>query len=639
LANPDGVYDAAFRRAGLLRVYDLEELFVAAESLTWSVPFQGDRVAILSNGSGIADLAADRVIDLGGRLARFDAGSGLPRRSTWHAGVMDIGGDADAVRYVVAMEALLADNQIDTVLVINCPTALIGSEDAAAAIAETVKINRSSHAPGKPVFAVWLAQSRPAIAAFEAASIAHYATEAEAVRGLMHLIDYARARRDLMKIPPSLPQNFCPDLVLARAVVNEALRRRQYCLSVVEMATILSAYSIATTPVKVAKTAVEAAQMGAEFLAQGAAVAVKVLSQQIVHKSQAGAVLLNLASEAAVRAGAEQLLDGLAREGPDAVIDGLAIQPMLRRESSIELIAGLADDPVFGPVIVFGRGGPAAAAIDDKALALPPLDLRLAAELIERTQVGRRLATEIGGEKAPDAAALTLVKLAQLAADIPEIRELDLNPMVVDSTEIMVLDGSALIATVPASRDQSHPRFAIKPYPKELETLLNLRDGSAVRVRPVRPEDEILYDDFLGAITDEDLRLRFFAPIRARDHALIARLTQLDYARAMALAAIEPATGVLLGVVRLHLNADRDAGEYAILLRSNLKGRGLGWELMRLIIQYARGEGVKRISGQVLAENTTMLAMCRDLGFSLAPDRDDPGVTLVTLDLTPSRQA
>jgi acetyltransferase len=640
LARPDGVYDAAFRRAGLLRVYDLEELFVAAESLTWSVPFQGDRVAILSNGSGIGDLAADRVVDLGGRLAPFDDGeSVLPRRSMRQAGLIDLGVDADAARYVAAIEGLLADHRIDAVLAINCPTALIGSEGAAVAIAETVKANRSSGAGGKPVFAVWLEQTPAAIAAFEAASIAHYSTEAEGVRGLMHLVDHARARKDLMKVPPSLPQDFSPDVALARQIVSEALLRRQDWLGAMELASILNAYAIAATPVKVAKTAAEAGQIAAEFLAQGSAVAVKVLSQQIVHKSEAGAVVLNLASEAAVRACAEQLFDRLAHERPDAVIDGLAIQPMVRREQSVELIAGLADDPVFGPVIVFGRGGTAVATINDKALALPPLDLRLAAELIERTRVYRRLATEVGGQKALDAVALTLVKVAQLAADIPEIRELDLNPMVVDSGGVVVLDARALIAAVPASRDPSHPRFAIKPYPKELETLLHLRDGSTVKVQPIRPEDEILYNDFFSAVTDGDLRLRFFAPIRARDHAFIARLTQLDYARAMALTAIEPTTGALLGVVRLHLNADRDEGEFAILLRSKLKGRGLGWELMQLIIQYAQGEGVKRINGQILSENTTMLAMCRHLGFSLSPDPEDLSVTLATLDLTKPRQA
>jgi acetyltransferase len=640
LAEPDSVYDAAFRRAGLLRVYDLEELFVAAESLTWSVPFDGDRVAIVSNGSGIGDLAADRLVDLGGRLAPLDDQARvLPRRSTGQAGVIDIGGDADAARYAATVELLLANQGIDAVLVVNCPTALMGSEDIAVAIAETVKTNRSSRAVAKPVFAVWLERTPAAMAAFGTASIAHYATEADGVRGLMHLVDHARARKDLMKVSPSVPEDFFPDVGLARSIVNDALRRHQYSLAGAEIATILDAYSIATTPVKVARTAAEAGQMAAEFLAQGAAVAVKVLSQQIVHKLEAGAVVLNLASEAAVRASAEQLLDRLARERPDAVIDGLAIQPMVHRERSIELIAGIADDPIFGPVIVFGRGGTAVAAINDKALALPPLDLRLAAELIERTRVHRRLATETGGQKALDAVALTLVKLAQLAADVPEIRELDLNPMVVDSSGIIVLDARAFIATVPASRDPSHPRFAIKPYPKELETVLHLRDGSTVQIRPIRPEDEILYDDFFSAVTDEDLRLRFFAAIRARDHALIARLTQLDYARAMALAAIEPTTGALLGVVRLHLNADRDEGEYAILLRSKQKGRGLGWELMQLIIQYAQGQGVKRISGQVLSENTTMLAMCRQLGFALAADPDDPSVTVATLDLTKPRQA
>jgi acetyltransferase len=637
LAQTDGVYDAAFRRAGLLRVYDLEELFAAAESLTRASPFQGERVAILTNGLGIGLLAADRIADLKGRPAEPSestlqligaAGNGCGKH------LIDLGGDASAPRYVAATEALLADGGTDALLVINCPSALASSDETALAIAENVKRARAGLPGGKPVFAAWLDQSKAATTAFEAASIPYYGTEAAAVGGLMHLVDYRRAQQELMKAPPSLPENFVPDVRLAKQTIARAIVERRQWLGAAEMLTILSAYAIAIAPVQVAKSAEAAGELAATFIAQGSAVAIKILSEQIIHKSEVGGVALDLASPAEVVANARHILDRVGKLCPDAIIDGLTVQPMIHRARGIELIAGIADDPVFGPVVVFGRGGTAVETIDDKALALPPLDLRLAEELIERTRVYRRLSRDIGDRPALDAVALTLVKLAQLSADIPEICELDLNPIIADGEGAIVLDARARITPVDvAMRLSCNPRFAIKPYPKELECSLTLRDGKMVRVRPIRPEDEALYEDFFAAVTEEDLRLRFFAPIRDRGHALIARLTQIDYARAMALAAIEPETGKLLGVVRLHLDADRVEGEYAILLRSALKGRGLGWELMRLIIDYAKREGVQKISGQVLTENTTMLAMCEKLGFSFAHDPDDWGVTVATLAL------
>jgi len=639
LARPDAVYDAAFRRAGLLRVYDVEDLFVAAESLTRAAPFRGDRIAVLTNGLGLGVLAADRILDLNGRLAEPGAStlqSIGARRNGLPEHLIDLGGDAGSARYVAAAQALLADPGTDAVLVINGPSAMASSDETAAAIAASVTAARANLPGGKPVFAAWIDQSKAATTAFEAASIPYYATEAAAVEGLMHLIDYRRAQQELMKAPPSLPQDFVPDVRLARQVVAGAIAEKRQWLSASEMSTILSAYAIAIAPVKVAKTATAAGELAAAFFAQGSAVALKILSQQIIHKSEVGGVALDLSTPAEVVANARHMLDRVRRLRPDAIIDGLTVQPMIHRARGIELIAGIADDAVFGPVVVFGRGGTAVETIDDKGLALPPLDLHLAEELIERTRVYRRLSREAAGRPAVDAVALTLVKLAQLSADIPEIFELDLNPIVADEAGAIVLDARARIKPVASdARLSCNPRFAIKPYPKELECSLTLRGGRTVQVRPIRPEDEALYEDFFAAVTEEDLRLRFFAPVRDRGHAFVARLTQIDYARAMALAAIEPETGRLLGVVRLHLDADRVEGEYAILLRSSLKGLGLGWELMRLIIDYARREGVRKISGQVLTENTTMLAMCEKLGFSFTHDPDDWGVTTATLVLMP----
>jgi len=237
-----------------------------------------------------------------------------------------------------------------------------------------------------------------------------------------------------------------------------------------------------------------------------------------------------------------------------------------------------------------------------------------------------------------DAVELLLVKLAQLAADLPELRELDLNPVLADQNGLIAVDARIAVAPVEVARrgPPGHPRFAIRPYPKEWERHAELRDGTKILVRPVRPEDEPLYPPFLAAVTQQDLRLRFFAPVKEFGHTFIARFTQIDYARAMAFIAIEESSGNMLGVVRLHADANYERGEYAVLVRSDLKGRGLGYLLMQMIIEYARAEDLKVIEGQVLRENTAMLAMCRELGFSLSPDPNDPDTCIVKLVISAS---
>ena len=236
------------------------------------------------------------------------------------------------------------------------------------------------------------------------------------------------------------------------------------------------------------------------------------------------------------------------------------------------------------------------------------------------------------------ALALVLVKLAQLAADLPEVKEVDLNPLLADENGVVVVDARVAIAPVDKSRrmPSGHPRFAVRPYPKEWERRTKLKDGTGILVRPVRPEDEHLYPPFFAQVSQQDLRLRFFAAVKEFGHTFIARFTQLDYARAMAFVAIEEATGKMVGVVRLHANSDYDTGEYAVLVRSDLKGKGLGWLLMQMIIEYTRSEGLRTIEGQVLNENSAMLRMCAELGFSIAPDPQDATTCIVRLPIRTS---
>jgi acetyltransferase len=632
LAGADAVYDAAFRRAGLLRVLDLDELFAAAETLGREKPFPGNRLAILTNGGGVGVLAVDRLIDFGGTLAGISdeaqAQLDCVLPPTWsRANPVDIIGDANAARYATALETLLADRNNDAVLVLNVPTGLACVAEAAEAVVATVTSSRASGARRKPIFAVWLGEDERAAHAFETARIPHFATEAEAVRGFMHLVRYREAQDDLMETPDSLPVDFVPDTMAAQQVVADAIADGREWLDPLQVNALLRAYDIPAAPVTLAHDATEAVVAARPILAEGGTVAVKILSPDIVHKSDIGGVKLDLTSEAAVRRAADEILERARRLKPSARLTGITVQPMVRRPKARELIAGLADDPTFGPVIVFGGGGTAVEVIDDKALALPPLDLKLAGDLIARTRVSRILKAYRDVAAADErGVALVLVKLAHLAADVPEIRELDINPLHADKDGVIAVDARVAIApVVPESRKgRGHPRFAVRPYPKEWERDLTLDDGRRVFVRPVRPEDEELVVEFFRHVTPEDLRLRFFAAIRDFSHPFIARLIQIDYARAIVFVALDAESGVMLGAVRLQADANRDTGEYGILVRSDMKGLGLGWGLMLLMIEWARAEGLRLIEGQVLRGNTIMLDMCRRLGFAIRTDPDIP---------------
>jgi acetyltransferase len=312
-----------------------------------------------------------------------------------------------------------------------------------------------------------------------------------------------------------------------------------------------------------------------------------------------------------------------------ACIENTSAQAM---QAQPELIAAIVDDALFGPVIVFGRGGTAVRVIDDLAIALPPLDLRLAHELIDRTRVSRRLKTCRGAPAADERAiALTLVKLAQLAADLPEIRQLSLNPLLADQHGVIAVDARVIVKQMPVlHKGRGHPRLAILPYPQQWEREIELGNGQRMFVRPVRPEDEALARKFFTQVTDEDLRLRFFGAARHFSHEFIARLTQIDYARAIALVALD-ADGAMLGAVRLHADANYEKGEFGILVRSDLKGHGIGRRLMGIMFEYAHWLGLREIEGQVLRENHGMLAMCKQLGFDIRPDAEDEGLMEVRL--------
>jgi acetyltransferase len=635
LAGSDAVYDAAFRRAGLVRAMDLDEMFAAAETLGTIAPFRGDRLAILTNGGGLGVLAVDRLADLGGRLAKLSPAT-LDKLNqllppTWSkANPVDIIGDADEERYGASFSALLEDPENDAILVMNVPTALASPTKIAVRIASTVKTRRN---PSKPVLATWVGGEKAASEALREAGIPLFESENDAVRGFMHLVEYKRAQDRLAQTPPMAEGEDSRDAKKGREIVDRALKEGRGWLDPIEAAELFAAYGVPVVPTHAAGTPEEAAGVARSLIEEYGSVAVKIWSRDVVHKSDVGGVKLGLSQPEQVRDAAREMIERVKALKPFARISGVIVQPMIHRPKARELIAGIADDFTFGPVVLFGHGGTATEVIDDKALALPPLDATLAHDLVNSARVSRLLKgyRNVPAAKTEDVEQ-ALVQLARLAADLPAIREIDLNPLIADENGVLALDARVSIAAVAEDRKRpGHPRMSIRPYPTGWQRQIRFSE-SQVTVRPVKPEDEPLLARFFPRVSAEDLRLRFFASIKEFDHLFVARLAQIDYARSMAFVAID-ADGELAGVVRLHSDADYRNAEYAILIRSDLKGRGLGWQLMQLVIDYARQEGLECIEGEVLAENTRMLSMCRELGFDVTPHPEDKKVFQVRFEL------
>ncbi|MET0195144.1 MAG: GNAT family N-acetyltransferase, partial [Hyphomicrobiaceae bacterium] len=638
LAGSDAAYEAAFRRAGLLRVRELDDLFSAAEILARRPQLLGDRLAILTNGGGAGVMAADRLGDLDGRLASLSeaARAALDRilPTTWsHGNPVDIIGDADPSRYAGAVDVLMQDDTADAVLVMNCPTALASSTAVAEEVLATLERRMSAGKPCKPMITNWLGDgaSQAARRLFAAKGVASFATPAEAIDCFMQLVRYTRAQEELMRTPPSLAADLGLESDKAAAIIASALAAGRTVLSEVEAKGMLAAYGIPIVPTQVARTPEEVAELAAPYIAEQGAAVVKILSDDISHKSDVGGVRLGLRSADDARRAAEDMLERIARIMPQANIDGFTVQPMIRRREAHELILGMSVDPTFGPLMMFGAGGTAVEVARDIAHALPPLDVNLARDMMRQTRVWRFLQ----GYRDRPAADIerigeTLVRLSYLVADHGAIREIDINPLLADDKGVIALDARVVVAD--AASDPRVP-MAIRPYPSQWEVDAQVGSVGEVRIRPIRPEDEKLYADFFAQVTPDDQRLRFFTVAPELSHRFLARLTQIDYAREMAFVAIAKGSGALLGVVRMVADPDYVRAEYAILVRSDLKGLGLGWRLMQHLITYARSEKLEQLHGSVLAGNSTMLQMCRALEFSIEREPGDDSVRHVVLQL------
>ncbi|HKF72043.1 MAG TPA: bifunctional acetate--CoA ligase family protein/GNAT family N-acetyltransferase [Stellaceae bacterium] len=628
LAGSDRVYDAAFRRAGMLRVRDMGELFDAVETLSSTHPQSGDRLAILTNGGGPGVLATDMLIDLGGTLAKLTPATQakldrvLPR--TWSRGnPVDIVGDADPQRYKAALEVLLEDRDIDAVLVINCPTAMQSPTECARVVVDTVHA-AAPHLMGRNVLTNWLGERSvgPARQLFAEAHIATYDTPDRAIRGFMHRVDYRRNQQLLLETPPSRPESFAPDSAAAERTLESALSAGREWLEPDEVAAVLVAYGIPLVGTYTAPDAAAAAEIARKL---DKPVALKIRSRDIRHKSDIGGVVLNLGNPERVRSEAEAMAARVRAAQPEARLDGFVVQEMVHRPGAVELIAGVVDDPLFGPVILFGQGGTAVEVLNDSTLELPPLNMTLARAQIARTRIHRLMQ---GYRNQPpvkiDAVADILIRLAQLVADHPAVAELDINPILADEHGVLGLDARL------RARVSRPDRFAIRPYPKELEGYAALRDGTRVHLRPIRPEDEPGIVDLAAHQSAEDLRMRFFTAMHGISHELAARLTQIDYDREVALVAEPSEPGAIWGVARFAADPDNIRAEYAITVRTDLKGHGLGYLLMTRLIEVAKARGLSEIFGEVLRENGPMLKMADELGFIVSPHPDEPDVVRVT---------
>lgn len=638
LSGVDRVVDAALERAGVLRVADLDDLFDAAETISRFRPVETARLGIVTNGGGAGVLAVDELIEEHGTLAELspktvaDLDGFLP--PTWsHANPVDIIGDAPPDRYRRAVEAVAADPNVDVVLVMNCPTALADPVAAAEVIADSVN---SGRVKGKPVFSCWLGDhsARKARQLLQHAGVASLETPAEAVQAIGYLSGWSRAQRALMRVPASRSEDTNGEVAAVASILERVAEEGRTILTEPEAKAVIGAYGVPVPAIEIARNVEEVEAKAREALRSAPRIVVKLLSREITHKSDIGGVVLNIDSPEAARRAAEEIERRVAERAPGQTLDGFALQPMVTRGGSHELIIGVSEDRIFGPVIMFGAGGTAVEVLHDTAIALPPLDDVLGDDLISRTRIGRLLAG-YRDRPAADRGAIrrALNGISQLIVDFPAIRSLDINPLLADSTGVVALDARVEIDPERVAERGPNPALAVRPYPAGWDKAVTLGRDRHFCLRPIKPVDVEMFPEFLSRISPDDIRLRFMAPRKSFPQEMLLRLTQIDYDREMAFLAVDEDTGEMAGVSRIYTDPDHEVAEYAILIRTDLQGLGLGWELLSRLIDYARADGLKRIEGHILDENRKMLDMCRDFGFSVAPDPGERGVSLAVLDL------
>ncbi|MEO8145590.1 MAG: GNAT family N-acetyltransferase [Betaproteobacteria bacterium] len=629
LMGSDAVFDAALRRGGAVRVRTYAQLFAAAR-LLGTVKFPaGERLAIITNGGGPGVMAADSATENGVPLAQLSketiAALDLKLPAQWSRGnPIDIIGDAPPQRFADATSAALADPGVDALLVMYSPVAVTPPEAAAQAVAGAIAGSR------KPVIAAWLGDISPnrTRSFLEDQGLPNFYTPENAVEAFSFLCAYRRNQAQLLEAPGALSGavlDVTPDLSAATAIRDAALSAKRTILTEHESKAVLAAFGL---PVPRTIIAADRTAAVAAAGALGYPVALKIHSPDITHKSDVGGVRLNLQNAEMVASAFDDMVHHVRALQPAARIEGAAVQPMLRFPHAREVLVGVATDPVFGPAISFGAGGVAVEALRDTALALPPLNEVLARELMGRTQISRLLAQH-RDIPAVDAGALVAILegVSRMVCALPWLKEMDLNPVIAHPGGAVIADARVVIDP---ARLQAPPRYghmAIHPYPSELEGELTLRDGSRLLLRPIRPEDAALEKRFFEGLSEKSRYQRFLNQMAQLPPSLLARFTQLDYDRELALVALAPGNGEFVGVGRYAPNADGETAEFALTVADAWQGKGVGRALLERLCDCARSAGYRTLFGNILNANQDMLGLAARLGF-VQSGRDGDLVTV-----------
>ncbi len=615
MAGEDTVYNAAFKRAGIVRVSTIEELFDCAELMAKQPIPSGSNLAIVTNGGGPGVMATDALSEYGlepvqlsqETLQKLDAF--LP--PYWSRGnPIDILGDASPERWQKTIEVCVSAPEINALVIIFVPQTLSSAVTIANAIG---KLLHEKHHP--PIFAVWMGGENVEKGRniLNDIGIPTYETPERAISAIVYMFSYAHNQELLQEIPPKLPRSLEYDYQAAKSLVEKAAEKDSTLLTEIESKDLLSAYGIPVNQTEVAVSAEDAVALANKI---GYPVAMKVHSRDIIHKSDAFAVKLNLRREKDVREAFSKIMTSAHAYDSRAEIMGVTVQPMLRRPD-YELIFGSKLDKDFGPVILFGMGGIMTEILKDQAIALPPLNRLLARRLIESTHVFEILK---GYRNRPavnlDVLEEILIRLSQLVTDFPEIAELDINPMLFVEDRAVAVDARIMIRQTLIS---SPHHLVISPYPNEYEKTVTTKGGLELFIRPIRPEDAPLMVDLFQILSPQTIYYRFFRPLKAMTHEMLVQMTQIDYDLDIALVAVDRSkeNERILGVARIMAKPGGISPEFAVLVGDPWQGMGVGETLMEQLLSIAKKRGLESIEGLVLGVNRNMLALARKLGFEL----------------------
>ncbi|MGZ8983564.1 MAG: bifunctional acetate--CoA ligase family protein/GNAT family N-acetyltransferase [Methylotenera sp.] len=629
LVGSDDAFDAAVRRAGVVRVQTITQLFSAAKALSCGFHPSGNRLAIVTNGGGPGVMATDHAADLGLVMATLSETT-IERLNqvlppTWsHGNPVDLIGDAQADRYHHAVKACLEDPAVDGVLTILTPQAMTKPLEAANAVIELSKQY------SKPLLACWMggAQVEESRAAFNHARKPSFRTPEPAVEVFSYLTAYYQNQKLLMQMPGPLSHHLEPDVEGARMIIEGALQERRKVLSEMESKALLSAFHIPVAQTLVAHSPNEALLIAQQL---GFPVAMKVNSPDITHKTDSGGVLLNLANAQAVRGAYHEIIDSVKRNRPEAHVDGISIEPMIVKPNGRELMLGVTIDPVFGPLITFGAGGTTVEIMGDRSVSLPPLNTFLVKDLIQGTHVAKMLgAFRHMPPVDMDALESVLLRVSEMVCELPMLMEMDINPLIVDENGALAADARVVVEFRLPSADR-YAHMAIYPYPTHLVSNWQLADGTDVVIRPIRPEDAKLEQEFVRNLSEESRYFRFMNSVHELSDSMLVRFTQIDYSREMALIAVteEQDQEIELGVTRYAINPDGESCEFALVVADSMHGKGLGHKLMIALMDAARTKGLKIMEGEVLNNNASMLKLMNRLGFSIEANPDDDSIKSV----------